>query len=288
MAPKHIAIYGKGGVGTSTTASNISAALAESGHWVIQIGFDPKNDSTGTLRGEREVKTLLEVVQEKGEVTLENVAVSGFKEVLCIESGLPALGDGCTGRDFSAVMSFLNEPGLFEKYRPDFVIYDISAEAVCGGIAAPLLNSLAEQVYVVSSSDFMSLFAVNSLLRSFNNHGGKSDTVFGGIIGNGLTASFAESVVADFAGRIGSPVAGYIPRSLVVTQSDLYGLTVIEAAPLSNLAAIYRRLARHIAQQEGAAVPRPLAPEELRLWARGWGDRIVELETGIINGGEGI
>ncbi|KAF0219068.1 MAG: nitrogenase iron protein [Geobacteraceae bacterium] len=288
MAPKHIAIYGKGGVGTSTMTSNISAALAEIGYRVIQIGFDPKNESTGTLRGEREVTTLLEAVQKKRDVTAENVAVAGFKGVLCVEAGLPAPGVGCTGHTFGEVISLLKEPGLFVEHRPDFVIYDVSGDAVCGGIVAPLLNGIAERVYVVSSSDFMSLFAANGFFRLINEHGEKGGAAFGGLIANGLTAPFAESIVDDFARKTGSPVVGYVPRSLVVMQSELYGQTVIEAAPLSNHAYIYRRLARHIARQEGGELPQPLSPGELKRWARKWGDRILELETGVISEGEGI
>lgn len=288
MAPKHIAIYGKGGVGTSTTASNVSAALAEAGYRVIQIGFDPKNDSTGTLRGERAAATLLDVVREKRDVTIENVAVAGFKGILCVETGLPAPGGGCAGRIFGDVVSLLKRPGLFAQHRPDFIIYDVSGEAVCGGIVAPLLNGIAERVYVVSSSDFMSLFAANGFFRIINEHGERGGAAFGGLIANGLTAPFAESIVDDFAVKTGSPVVGYVPRSLVVMQSELYGQTVLEAAPLSNHAYIYRRLARHIAQHDGGSLPQPLSAGELKGWARKWGDRILELETGVICEGAGI
>lgn len=285
-APRHIALYGRGGVGTSTTAANVSVALAEAGYRVMQVGFDPRHDSTGVLRGDRAIRTILATVEGVGDAA-DDIVVRGFKGVLCMETGLPALDVACTGYGGGAVMEFLKERCFVERFDPDVVIYDVSGEAVCGGIVGSLLNDIAERVFVVSSADFMSLFAVNSLFRTLARHANGGGRL-GGIIANGLTAPFAETIMADFALQTGTRVAGTVPRSLVVMQSALYGQTVIEAAPLSNHAYIYRRLARHIVENGDTFLPRPLAPEELKRWARGWGDLILELETGICRDGSAI
>src|SRR5512146_1334656 len=124
MGTQHIALYGKGGVGTSTTAANISAALAEDGYRVMQVGFDPRHDSTAVLRGEQKVRTLLDAVRESADPALDEVVVSGFKGVLCLETGLPAPDVVCTGHGSVAVIEFLKERRFLEKFNPDVVIYD--------------------------------------------------------------------------------------------------------------------------------------------------------------------
>jgi len=283
----HIALYGKGGVGTSTTAANISAALAESGHRVMQIGFDPRHDSTEILRGEQEVGTIYDALREPARRGGEKeIIVSGFKGVLCMESGLPVSDAACLGNGSAAVIAFLKERRFLTGLDPDFVIYDISGEALCGCIAASLLNDLAERVFIVSSADFMSISAANNIFRGITRH--TAGVPLGGIIANGLTASFAETIMADFALKTGTRIAGTVPRSLVVTQSALFGRTVIEAAPLSNQAYFYRRLARHMVGIHDTFVPVPLSSKELKEWARGWGEMILEMESGVIRGGAGI
>lgn len=287
MAALHIALYGKGGVGTSTTAANISAALAELGYRVVQVGFDPRQDSTEVLRGGREVWTILDALRAPGGAVTSDIVVSGFKGVLCMESGLPASDAVCMGSGSVAVLDFLRERRFLAAHDPDVVIYDVSGEAVCSGIAGSFLNGIADQVYVISSADFMSLFAANNMFRTIARHA-SGGVRLGGIIANGLTASFAETIMADFALKTGTRIAGSVPRSLVVMQSSLYGQTVIEAAPLSNHAYYYRRLARHMVENRDQFVPHPLSPDAIKEWARGWGDMILELESGLIRNGDGI
>jgi nitrogenase iron protein NifH len=287
VSAQHIAFYGKGGVGTSTTAANISVALAEAGHRVMQVGFDVSHDSTGVLRGDRAIRTILDAVRETGDAATDDLIVRGFKGVLCMETGLPSPELACTGQGSLAVIEFLKGRWFLEKYAPDVVIYDVSGEAVCGGIAGTLLTDIAEQVYIVSSADFMSLFAVNNFFRIMSRYH-VTGARLGGIIGNGLTASFAETILADFAQKTGTRITGTVPRSLVIMQSALYSQSVIEAAPHSNNAYVYRHLARHIIEGSESFLPRPLSPDELKVWARGWGDIILELETGIIGKGGGI
>jgi len=285
---KHIAIYGKGGIGKSTTTSNIAAALAEDGYRVIQIGCDPKSDSTTILRNGDELFTVLDTLREHSKVKLEDISRVGFKGVLCIEAGGPVPGVGCAGRGITAAVDLLQELRLFEEYKPDYVLYDVLGDVVCGGFSVPIRDGLAERVYVVSSSDFMSIFAANNLFKAVQKYAPSGGARLGGVIANGLIAPYARQLVDDFVDRTGTRVIGYVPRSQVVSQSELYGKTVIEAAPTSGQAEIYRGLARYIVEQEETTIPRPLNGPELKAWAREWGDRIFSTESGVVGLQEAI
>ncbi|GHV27991.1 nitrogenase iron protein [Spirochaetia bacterium] len=279
---KHIAIYGKGGIGKSTTTSNISAALAEAGYKVIQIGCDPKSDSTNTLRGNNYLPTVLDSMRGGTKVRLEDVAVGGFKGVLCIESGGPVPGVGCAGRGINAAVTLLQELHLFEEFKPDFVLYDVLGDVVCGGFAVPIRDGITDRAYVVSSSDFMAIYAANNLFKAINKYAPSGGAKLGGVIGNGLSAGYSKSIIDDFTRKTGTRVVGYIPRSLVVSQSELYGKTVIEANPTAEHADLYRGLAKFIAESEELVVPSPLGITELRDWAREWGDKVYNLEAGVV------
>ena len=285
---KHIAIYGKGGIGKSTTTSNISAALAEAGYWVIQIGCDPKSDSTNTLRGNNYLPTVLDSLREGNKIHLDDISVVGFKGVLCIESGGPVPGVGCAGRGINAAVNLLQELNLFEEFKPDYVLYDVLGDVVCGGFAVPIRDGITDRAYVVSSSDFMAIYAANNLFKAINKYAPTGGAKLGGVIANSITAGYSKSIVDDFTSRTGTTVAGYVNRSIVVQQSELYGKTVIEANPTSEQADIYRNLAKYISENENLVVPNPLSASELRDWAREWGDKIYNLESGVVTGTEGI
>ncbi len=285
---KHIAIYGKGGIGKSTTTSNISAALAEAGYRVIQIGCDPKSDSTNTLRGGKYLPTVLDSMRDQSQVKLEDISETGFGGVLCIEAGGPVPGVGCAGRGINAAVNLLQEFNLFEEYKPDVVLYDVLGDVVCGGFAVPIREGITDRVFVVSSSDFMAIYAANNLFKAINKYAPSGGALLGGIIGNGLSAPYSQAVIDDFADRTGTKAVGYVPRSLVVSQSELYGQTVIEAAPLSAHADIYRALARYIAETDELEIPKPLNATDLRAWARNWGDRILAVKSSTVGPGEAI
>jgi nitrogenase iron protein NifH len=285
---KHIAIYGKGGIGKSTTTSNISAALAEAGYRVIQIGCDPKSDSTNTLRGNNYLPTVLDSLREGNKIHLDDISIKGFKGVLCIESGGPVPGVGCAGRGINAAVNLLQELNLFEEFKPDYVLYDVLGDVVCGGFAVPIRDGITDRAYVVSSSDFMAIYAANNLFKAINKYAPTGGAKLGGVIANSMTAGYAKSIVDDFTQKTGTTVAGYVTRSIVVQQSELYGKTVIEANPTSEQADIYRNLAKYISENEDLVVPNPLGAAELRDWAREWGDKIYNLESGVVAGSEGI
>jgi nitrogenase iron protein NifH len=279
---KHIAIYGKGGIGKSTTTSNISAALAEAGYRVIQIGCDPKSDSTNVLRGNEYLPTVLDSMRDGNKVHLEDISRVGFGGVLCIESGGPVPGVGCAGRGINAAVTLLQELHLFDEFKPDFVLYDVLGDVVCGGFAVPIRDGITDRAYVVSSSDFMAIYAANNLFKAINKYAPTGGAKLGGVIGNGLSAGYSKSIIDDFTGKTGTQVVGYIPRSLVVSQSELYGKTVIEANPDAEHADLYRALAKFIAESEDLVVPNPLGVTELRDWAREWGDRVYNLDAGVV------
>ena len=281
MKTQHIAIYGKGGIGKSTTTSNIAAALAESGLRVVQIGCDPKSDSTSTLRGGTYLPTVLDSARDGGRVQLSDISVAGFKGVLCIEAGGPVPGVGCAGRGINAAIELLNELNLFEEFKPDVVLYDVLGDVVCGGFAVPLREGLTDRVYVVTSSDFMAIYAANNLFRAITKYAPSGGAKLGGIIANSVSAPYAHELIEDFAQVTSTRTIEYVPRSTTVAQAELYGQTVIEASPASPQADVYRRLARKIVEDTGAAIPTPLAVNELRNWARKWGDLILKTEQGF-------
>lgn len=285
---KHIAIYGKGGIGKSTTTSNISAALAEAGYKVIQIGCDPKSDSTNTLRGNNYLPTVLDSLREGNQIHIDDISVVGFQGVLCIESGGPVPGVGCAGRGINAAVSLLQELNLFEEFKPDFVLYDVLGDVVCGGFAVPIRDGITDRAYVVSSSDFMAIYAANNLFKAINKYAPTGGAKLGGVIANSITPGYSKSIVDDFTSKTGTTVAGYVNRSIVVQQSELYGKTVIEANPESEQADIYRKLAKYIAENENLVVPSPLGAADLRDWAREWGDKIYNLQAGVVDGREVI
>jgi nitrogenase iron protein NifH len=279
---QHIAIYGKGGIGKSTTTSNIAAALAESGRKVIQIGCDPKSDSTNTLRGGNYLPTVLDSTRDGNKVHLSDISAVGFKGILCVEAGGPVPGVGCAGRGINAAVSLLHELHLFEEFKPDVVLYDVLGDVVCGGFAVPIREGLTDRVYVVSSSDFMAIYAANNLFKAVNKYAPSGGAKLGGIIANGLVAPYARSLIDDFAEQTGTRAIQYIPRSLTVSQSELYGQTVIEAAPTSPHADLYRALAKTVAEDDTAVIPKPLSVNDLRLWARNWGDTILQEAEGVV------
>jgi nitrogenase iron protein NifH len=285
---RHIAIYGKGGIGKSTTTSNLSAALAGAGYKVIQIGCDPKSDSTNTLRGNKYLPTVLDSLRGGNKVRLEDVSIKGFNGVLCIESGGPVPGVGCAGRGINAAVNLLQELKLFEEFKPDFVLYDVLGDVVCGGFAVPIRDGITDRAYVVTSSDFMAIYAANNLFKAISKYAPTGGAKLGGIIANGLSAGYSKSIIDDFASRTGTMAVGYVPRSLVVSQSELYGKTVIEANPESEHAETYRALAKYIAESDDLVIPNPIGVNDLREWARDWGDRIYNLETGVVSVSEAI
>ncbi|HWQ20897.1 MAG TPA: nitrogenase iron protein NifH [Methanotrichaceae archaeon] len=273
---RNIAIYGKGGIGKSTTASNISAALSEEGYKIMQIGCDPKSDSTNTLRGGRFVPTVLDTLRSGKRVETDEIIHEGFNGILCIEAGGPEPGVGCAGRGIITAIDLLKQRNVFEEYKPDVVFFDVLGDVVCGGFAMPIREGVAEEVYTVSSSDFMSLYASNNLFKGIKKYAKSEGGLFSGVIGNSINLPIHEEIIEDFAANTKSTIAGFVPRSLTVAKSELQGKTTIEAEPDSEQAELYRILARNIINNESKYVPNPLGTDELKAWAEKWHDRLIQ------------
>jgi nitrogenase iron protein NifH len=279
---KQIAIYGKGGIGKSTTTSNISAALSTAGYKVMQFGCDPKSDSTNTLRGGKYIPTVLDTLREKSVVKAHEVIYQGFNGIYCVEAGGPAPGVGCAGRGIITAVQLFKQQKVFEELDLDYVIYDVLGDVVCGGFAVPIREGIAEHVFTVSSADFMAIYAANNLFKGIKKYSNSGGALLGGVIANSINAPYAKEIIDDFVKQTNTQVVEYVPRSVTVTQSELQGKTTIEAAPDSKQADVYRSLANKIAEHDNSKIPTPLEISDLREWAKKWGDYLLALETGEV------
>ncbi|MEI6208516.1 MAG: hypothetical protein WCP20_17195 [Desulfuromonadales bacterium] len=288
---EHIVLYGKGGVGTSTVASNVSAALVEAGFRILLVGCGLKGDSCSILNGGFQIPTVSEQFEKSGAITFDTVIRRGFKDTYCIELGSPEV-DPCTAGTVQA-LDLLLKHDLISSLCTDFVLYDISGDHACGVIKALHERVALHRIFAVTTSDFKALTAVNSIMEHVKRLAGNNVPLpFGGLLPNGIANSFEESFISDFAKHTGTHTLGKIPRSLMVRQCELYGKTIIEASPLSNQAYFYRRLANHIADESRSLTakqqPHALSREKLRSWALEWADRLFALENGLVTDGAAI
>jgi nitrogenase iron protein NifH len=244
---KKIAIYGKGGIGKSTTVSNLAAALSLSGLKVMQIGCDPKADSTRNLSGGLGIDTVLESLRTKnGSVTLDDLVHQGFNGVLCAEAGGPSPGIGCAGRGIIAAFEKLEELGAYTRFKPDVVFYDVLGDVVCGGFAMPMRKGYADQVFIISSGEMMSLYAASNISQAIKNFSGRDYAGLGGIILNRRNIEGERELAEKAAREIGTAIVGDVPRSPLVQEAEALGKTVVEAFPDSGQSRIYRDLAAFI------------------------------------------
>jgi nitrogenase iron protein NifH len=279
---KQIAIYGKGGIGKSTTTSNLSAALADMGYKVMQFGCDPKADSTNTLRDGSYIPTVLELLRDRGKVDAHDAIFEGYNGIYCVEAGGPSPGVGCAGRGIITAVQLLKQQNIFEELELDYVIYDVLGDVVCGGFAVPIREGIAKHVFTVSSSDFMAIYAANNLFKGIQKYSNAGGALLGGVIANSVTSEYQRSIIDDFVARTKTQVMQYVPRSITVTQAELSGKTTIEGAPDSEQAKIYRELAKRVDRHTESTTPAPLDAKQLRDWAAEWADQILAIESGEV------
>jgi nitrogenase iron protein NifH len=241
----------------------------------MQVGCDPKSDSTNTLRGGTYIPTVLDTLREKARVKLDEVVFEGFHGVLCVEAGGPAPGVGCAGRGIITAVELLKQLKVFDELNVDIVIFDVLGDVVCGGFATPIREGIAEHVFTVTSSDFMAIYAANNLFKGIQKYSNTGGALLGGVIANSVGASYSKDLIDDFVARTKTQVVEYVPRSITVTQSELQGKTTIEAAPDSDQAGVYRRLANKIALHTESKTPSPLNEKELRAWAATWAGHLL-------------
>ena len=248
---KKIAVYGKGGIGKSTTTSNLSAALAGSGLKVMQIGCDPKADSTKNLTGGIRIATVLDMMrQKKNNVTLEDIVTEGFGGVLCVEAGGPIPGTGCAGRGIITAFEMLESLHAFETYHPDVVLYDVLGDVVCGGFAMPIRQGYADEVCVVTSGEMMSLYAASNIAQAVQNFSKLKYAALKGLILNAKNVEDEDELVKKAAAEMGTKIIMKVPRAGVVQKAENEGKTVIEYAPDSEQAQIYRELAKLLVEEK--------------------------------------
>ena len=250
-----IAIYGKGGIGKSTVTSNLAAAFAAMGKRVIQIGCDPKADSTINLLGGEPLRPVMNYMREEDEEPerLEAISREGFGGVLCIETGGPTPGLGCAGRGIIATFQLLEDLKLFETWKPDVVLYDVLGDVVCGGFAAPIREGYAEKVLIVTSGEKMALYAANNISSAVRNFEDRSYARIFGIVLNHRNVENETEKVKAFAEKSNIPIVGEIPRSDEIIRWEDQGKTVIEGDVNSEISEKFFALARKLLESDGEA-----------------------------------
>jgi nitrogenase iron protein NifH len=264
---RQIAIYGKGGIGKSTIASNLSAALNAMGHTVMQVGCDPKRDSTRILAEGKFIPTVLEEHREQlrlgkdeSAINLDKVVFISPSGIYLVEAGGPEPGIGCAGRGVLTALQILKDLKAFSTYNIDVAIYDVLGDVVCGGFSMPIREGFAEEIYLICSGGFMSIYAANNITRAVQRLAKRGDTGLAGIICNSNSnEAFEHAVIPAFAKKLGTPFVQFVPRSPVIQACELEGRPVVEYAPDSLEAEIFRKLAKTIMENDSRVIPTPVS-----------------------------
>lgn len=263
---RKIAIYGKGGIGKSTTTQNTVAGLAEIGKKILVVGCDPKADSTRLLLGGLAQKTVLDTLREEGEdVQLDDVIKIGYRGTRCVESGGPEPGVGCAGRGIITSVNLLEQLGAYDTnlVETDYVFYDVLGDVVCGGFAMPMREGKAQEIYIVCSGEMMAMYAANNISKGIVKFAEAGGVRLGGLICNSRKVDNEQNMIEAFAKKLGTQMIHFVPRENVVQRAEINRKTVIEYEPAHEQADEYRMLARKIDQNKNFVIPTPLEIEEL-------------------------
>ncbi|MDA8139215.1 MAG: nitrogenase iron protein [Desulfobacteraceae bacterium] len=262
---RKVAIYGKGGIGKSTTTQNTVAGLAEMGKKVMVVGCDPKADSTRLLLGGLAQRTVLDTLREEGEdVELDDVRKLGFSGTLCTESGGPEPGVGCAGRGIITSINLLEQLGAYaESEELDYVFYDVLGDVVCGGFAMPIREGKAQEIYIVVSGEMMAMYAANNICKGIVKFAEAGGVRLGGLICNSRKVDNELEMITAFAKRLGTQMIHFVPRDNMVQRAEINRKTVIDFDPKHTQADEYRTLARKIDGNEMKVIPNPLPIDDL-------------------------
>ena len=260
---RQIAIYGKGGIGKSTTTQNLTAGLVEHGKKVMVVGCDPKADSTRLLLGGLAQKTVLDTIRDEGEnVELDHIMRTGFGGTRCVESGGPEPGVGCAGRGIITSISMLENLGAYTDDL-DFVFYDVLGDVVCGGFAMPIREGKAKEIYIVASGEMMALYAANNIAKGISRYAKAGGVRLGGIICNSRNCDRELDLLRAFSKELGTQLLYFVPRDNIVQRAEINRKTVIEYKPDSAQAQEYRNLAEAVINNTNFTIPTPMTQERL-------------------------
>lgn len=265
MALRQCAIYGKGGIGKSTTTQNLVAALAESGKKVMIVGCDPKSDSTRLILHAKAQNTIMHLASEAGTVEdleLDDVLKVGYGGIKCVESGGPEPGVGCAGRGVITSINFLEEEGAYDEDL-DFVFYDVLGDVVCGGFAMPIRENKAQEIYIVVSGEMMAMYAANNIAKGIVKYANSGSVRLAGLICNSRNTDCEGELIDALAASLGTTMIHFVPRDNVVQRAEIRRMTVIEYDPDAKQAAEYRTLAQKINDNKNMVIPTPITMEEL-------------------------
>jgi len=262
---RQIAIYGKGGIGKSTTTQNTVAGLAEAGHKCMIVGCDPKADATRLILHKKAQATVMDMARELGSVEdleVSDVLLEGYRGIKCAESGGPEPGVGCAGRGVITAINFLEENGAYGS-DTDYVFYDVLGDVVCGGFAMPIREGKAKEIYIVTSGEMMAMYAANNISRGVLKYAQSGGVRLGGLICNSRKTDMEYELISELAKRLGTHMIHFVPRDNEVQRAELRRQTVIEYSPEHAQADEYRTLARKIADNKNFVIPTPLSMDEL-------------------------
>lgn len=261
---KKIAIYGKGGSGKSMIASNLSAWYAKSGLRTLQVGCDPKHDSTLSLMGGKSIPTVISLLDQRteGDIRLEEIVGIGAHGVTCLETGGPEAGVGCAGRGIISMSKIVRRLGLFEQY--DVIVMDVLGDVVCGGFAVPLMQWAASTVAIVVSDNLMSMYAANNIARAIVRFS-RNGTHLAGLIANDVREMHRVKEIESFAGQIGTRLLCVLPHDPAVRTAERHRSLVLDFDPECEVSRCIPALARELltADIETCNVPKPMSDRAL-------------------------
>lgn len=261
---RKIAIYGKGGIGKSTTTQNTVAGLVDMGRKVMVVGCDSKADSTRLLLGGLHQKIVLDTLRKEEDVNLEDFRKEGWGKALCVESGGPEPGVGCTGRGILTSIGLLEQLGAYdEQVRLDYTFYDGLGNVVCAGFVMPIREGKAQEIYIVTSGEIMAMYAANNICRSIQKYALIGGVRLGGLICNSRNVDQEDNLIEALAEQLGTQIIYSMPRNKMVQQAEFYSKTVIEYAPDCQQAQHYRNLAIAIDQNRNFVIPKSMSNDQL-------------------------
>ena len=260
---RQVAIYGKGGIGKSTTTQNLNAGLAEMGKKIMIVGCDPKADSTRLILGGLAQQTVLDTLREEGEdVDLDMVLKKGFEGIKCVESGGPEPGVGCAGRGIITSINLLEQLGAYTDDL-DYVFYDVLGDVVCGGFAMPIREGKVKEIYIVCSGEMMALYAANNISKGIKKYAETGGVRLGGLICNSRKVDGEAELVEAVAKELGTQMIHFVPRDNMVQRAEINRQTVIQFDPSCGQADEYRTLANKIDGNDMFIIPKPLTQDRL-------------------------